>query len=206
MNTVSKELPQAVEKALQHSLEVSIWIRAHHPEHVSGMRRHLLAASYYAICMDHREAVLLLVDHRFRSAAFALWRSIYEALVRGLWAEQCATEQDFERIAQAHALPTFDTMVRRLDALEPGTGDSSYSMVKLKVWKKMSQFAHGELHQLARWAGKDGIGSRHPDVEVVELLQQLDIYGLLACMGVARLAELDTDQHQAKVLTILERM
>ena len=185
--------------ALSTSIEVSEWIAEHHPKEVLHARRTLIAAPLYGICMEHREAILLLVDHNCRTSAFALWRPVYEALHRGLWAEYCLTESDIERLVKTQHLPKFDTMIKRLDALEPGSGNSSYSASKLKVWKSMSDFAHGGFAPLARWAGPDGLGARHPDLEVMQLLWRVDLFGLLACMAVNRLAGRETKEHEARI-------
>jgi hypothetical protein len=90
-------------------------------------------------------------------------------------------------------------MIKQLDALEPGAGDSSYARTKQKVWRSMSHFAHGGLEQLSRWLGPDGVGPRHPDDEVIALLWQLNLCGLLACMAVNRLAGRPTSEHESRI-------
>jgi len=199
------KLPPAIQRALDRSDDVSTWIRSHQPQEVPAASLNArLAAPYLAICLDHREAIRLLLEHDSRSAAFALWRSVYEALIGSQWAEACATERDVDQIAATFQMPTIDTMVKRLDALEPGAGDSSYGVVKRKVWNRMSHFAHGGFQQLARWAGPAGIAPRHPNAEVVELLWLLDVYGLLACMALSRLAGQDTAEYEVKVRQCLD--
>lgn len=201
----ANRLPPAIEAALARADDLSLWIATHHPDDVPATLNARLAAPYFAICMDHREAILLLLAHDSRSAALALWRSVYEALISGQWAVACADEVDFERIASTHSLPKFETMVKQLDSL--GQSDPAvptYRKTKQALWGPMSEFAHGGLAQLSRWTSPEsGIGSRHPDGEILNLIQYVNLYGLLACLSVSDLAGVDTAAHQAKVQELL---
>lgn len=191
-------LSPTVAFALSASAEVSAWIGAHHPDQVLNSLRHRLAGPLFGICMEHREAILLLVEHDHRSAAFALQRSVYEALMRGLWAVLCLKDKHVEQIVETHEMPSLDTMIKSLDALEP-SGVHSFGASKLKVWKMMSHFAHGGVQQLARWTGPDGIGPRHPNDEVIALLKRVDTWGLLACRQVIEMAGLPTGAAEDKI-------
>lgn len=191
------EQSSVVNAALRASQELSDWINTHHPDGVPHERSSVWAATFYAICLDHRVSIHLLVDHGQRSSAFTLMRATYEALIRGLWAETCADDRDFEQLANTGAQPKFETIIRRLDAHTPV--GPSYAETKAKAWAPMSEFVHGGLMQLSRWAGKDGIGPRHPDEETADLLTRVDLYGALACMHVARLAGMSIEEHARKV-------
>ena len=124
-------------------------------------------------------------------------RATYEALMRGLWAETCANDLDFENLAKRRVQPKFDTIIKRLDA--QGQTGPSYAKTKAQAWAPMSEFAHGGLLQLSRWAGQDGIGPRHPDDETADLLTRVDLYGTLACTHLARLAGLPVVEHERKL-------
>lgn len=52
----------------------------------------------------------------------------------------------------------------------------------------MSDFAHGGVVLLSRWFGRDSIGSNHPDDEVLGLITRVNVYGLLASIGVNYMA------------------
>ena len=98
--------------------EVSAWIAANLPKGVTATKpAERLAAPYFFICIDHRGAILLLLEHDRRSAAFALWRSVYESRMRGLWALFCANDQDVEAIVKRRTLPSLERMIRRLDSV-----------------------------------------------------------------------------------------
>ncbi|RST51588.1 DUF6988 family protein [Variovorax sp. DXTD-1] len=189
-----------VTAALARSQRLSDWIQAHHPTTVDASDGKRFAAAWYAIAIDHREAIMLLVQRGARSAAFALCRSIYEAWVRASWAHMCASPQEIERFEAQGILPKIETMVRRLD-LRLGT-TRIFSQIKRSAWESMSDYAHGEQRQIARWFDADGIGAAHPDVEVVALLQALDVYATLCLAGIFDLAGLPTEPCAAKMAEV----
>lgn len=186
--TSDKSQPQlspAIVAALAHADEISDWISDHHPGQIMETRNHRLAAPYFAVCLEHREAALLLISKDMRGSAFALWRPTYESYMRGHWALNVAEDKDFQQIAKTKAVPKFDTIIKALDSKSK---DSMFAKTKAKLWDPMSDFAHGGLTLLARWSSPDGIGSNHPDDETLDLILRLNTYGLLASMGVNYMA------------------
>lgn len=177
------ELSPAVAAALVSAHEISEWISKHHPGKVLETRNNRLAAPYFAVCLEHREAALLLISQTMLASAFALWRPTYETYMRGHWALNVAGDNDFQQIAKTKAVPKFDTVVKALDGKS-----GMFAKTKAKLWNPMSDFAHGGISLLARWSGPNGIGSNHPDGEVLDLIVRLNTYGLLASMGINHMA------------------
>jgi hypothetical protein len=184
-NASSPELSRAIVAALANAGEISAWISNHHPSEIMESRNHRLAAPYFAICLEHREAALLLIANDMRGSAFALWRPTYESYMRGHWALNVASEEDFKNIAKNKALPKFDTIIKSLDSKSK---NSMFAKTKAKMWEPMSDFAHGGLTLLSRWSSPEGIGSNHPDDETLDLILRLNTYALLAAMGVNYMA------------------
>ena len=179
------EASPAIDAALASADGISDWISKHHPGKVIETRNHRLAARYFAVCLEHREAALLLISQNMRASAFALWRPTYENYMRGHWALNVAGDKDFQQIAKTKAVPKFDTVIKALDGKSQS---GAFAKIKAKLWNPMSDFAHGGLTLLARWSGPDGIGSNHPDGEVLDLVVRLNTYGLLASMGINYMA------------------
>jgi hypothetical protein len=199
-------LSNAIIDALHESSEISRWISTNHPSSIVQTPTSMLAGPSYGICLEHREAVLLLVEHDCRTSAYALLRPVYEAYMRGLWAEECADESALAQIVRTKELPTMDTVTKQLDKVG---GDSNFAQSKAKVWRAMSHYAHGGLRQLERWANADGIGPHHPDGETIEVLHHVNLYGLLALLGIARLAHVPTERLQTlqeRVLTFITKL
>jgi hypothetical protein len=67
----------------------------------------------------------------------------------------------------------------------------------------MSDYAHGEQRQIARWFDADGIGAAHSDAETVALLQALDIYAVLCLAGLYDLAGLATEPCASKMAEVI---
>jgi len=193
-------LGDSVAAALERSQRLSDWIQVHHPTTVDASDGKRFAAAWYAIAIDHREAILLLVQRGARSAAFALVRSIYEAWTRASWAHFCASPDEITRFETLGVLPKVETMVRKLDARPQTNG--AYSRIKRSAWESMSDYAHGEQRQIARWFDAEGIGAAHSDTETVALLQALDIYAVLCLAGLFDLAGLSTEPCAAKMAEV----
>lgn len=173
------EMSPAVAATLASADGISAWISKHHPGNVMETCNHRLAAPHFAVCLEHREAALLLISKSMLASAFALWRPTYENYTRGHWALNVADDNDFRQIEKTKALPKFDTVIKKLDGKS-----GMFAKTKAKLWNPMSDFAHGGINLLARWSGPDGIGSNHPDGEVLDLVVRLNTYGLLASMGI----------------------
>lgn len=177
--------------ALDRSHRLSDWVQAIHPGRCDGAPEKRIAAICYSIALDHREAILLLLEHDARSAAFALLRSVYESWVRACWVQTCATPTEIARIDAGGFIPKIETMVRKLDGLPQTQG--AFSRIKRSTWESMSDYAHGEQRQISRWVDADGIGASHPDGEVAELLESLDLYAVFCMVGLLDLAGLSTE-------------
>lgn len=184
-NDSQPEVSPAVATALTNANGISDWISEHHPGKIMETRNHRLAAPHFALCLEHRFAALLLISQSMRASAFALWRPTYENYMRGHWALNVAADKDFQQISRTKAMPKFDTVIKSLDGKSKS---GTYAKTKAKLWDPMSDFAHGGLKLLARWSGPDGIGSNHPDTEVLDLIVRLNTYGLLASMGINYMA------------------
>ena len=192
------ELGEAISNALDEAADLSDWIADHHPRQIYQNVCSMVAAPCYGIALEHREAILLLIRHNCRTSAYALVRSVYEATMQGKWAEKYLVEdvkvQEFIQ-KKAH-FPKLDKLVQQLDA---GTGAKTYTTFKSNAYEALSDFSHGGPLQLTRWTTQDELGSNHPDGEVVELLQWVNLFGLMAVWGIARLAGTATAEHEEKL-------
>jgi hypothetical protein len=182
--------------ALALSDSMTAWIAAHHPEELAYSESGYLAAKHFAICLDHRASMALLLQHGQRSSANALLRPLYEALLRGLWAKYCADSSALKEVAKRRALPKLETIVRQLDRVKVLGG--TFGANKARFWEPMSEFVHGGTLQLARWSDADGIAPNHPDSEVIQLLKTIDLFGALACYNMATLSPNDSPEYVRK--------
>ncbi|RYH37537.1 MAG: hypothetical protein EON54_19210 [Alcaligenaceae bacterium] len=190
------EHSQIVQDAIERSLQLSNWIVERHPARFEHGDGNTLAIAFYAIALEHREAIVLLIGHGARTSAFALARSMYEANLKGSWARYCASEETLIRAFDQGILPGFDIMVRQLGKV-PGS-ENVFRRSKDMAWSGLSDFAHGGMKQVIRWVGEEGIAPRHTDVEVCELLALMNSYALISAAGIVDLCGGDSAPHSAK--------
>jgi len=200
----SEETSPVVLNALKRSLELSDWISDHHLGGYAHKENIQIAIALYSIGLDHREAFLLLLTQQARTSAFALARSVFEAFIRGLWAETAMTDEEFETLKKRQAFPKFDSIVGRVNK---ANGDTKmvYGPLQKKIWSTLSDFSHGGFQQVVRWLSDDGIEPCHTDDEVVELLNVVDLYGFSCSWQLCILVGWPVDEYQSKATELLER-
>jgi hypothetical protein len=159
-----------------------------------------LALAYFSLSLEHREAILLLVDVGACASATALHRPMLEAIIAGAWIEACATDKEVEETATFKRAPSkVVKMVKQLRAIHP-LGD--WFRVLYEHYGIVGDYAHGHLRQLSRWLGRDEVGPRYSDDQMVELLWNADIVGLLA----SSLRENAMERPVAQLLAMLEEL
>lgn len=181
---------EQVSEAVDRSIELSEHLNAIHPSSIELSERNDMAARLLSISLDHREAIMLLARHGANTSAFALARSCYESVLRGVWTHDVAPESEIARMSTGH-FPKFDTIVKQI-----GKSGKLKALVETKplAWSALSDYAHGGPAQVSRWSSGDTIEPVHMDVEVVDLLLIIDVYGCLACMFLHKIAGIGSTQ------------
>lgn len=177
----SRELASAdLEQALVASSRVSATIRAELGEEAELDDRGRISLAYLTMCLEHREALVLLIAHGALTSATALQRPLLEACVTGAWIDTCSTDDELRGIASWVRPPsTFERMAQQLRIAHPlgrwfETLRGHYGI--------LNDYAHGHRRQLSRWLGPGAVGPRYPDGQAVEMLRWADVVGLLAAV------------------------
>jgi hypothetical protein len=195
----------AIALAINLSIDVTTWIRGRRPTvgYISLDRRDQeeLAIKCYLLAIDHREAMAALVRFDYRSSAFALVRPIYEAYVYGVWAESCGDKKQMAAIVDRGELPKFDSAVRAIDA----AGGTKFHAMKDDLHDGMSGYTHGSLIHLEKWSSPGVIGQNHSDEQTIKLMRFADLFGVLACVGMLRMAGEESDDDRQMVMQMLLR-
>ena len=142
----------------------------------------VMALAQFSISLEHREAALALVRIGARSSAMALSRSTLESYVLGLWCQAVAPISELERIrkSQRTKFPTFETAFQAVKKRHPFK--NRIEPLRLN-YSTLCDYSHGQMRQVSRWIGADGINPRHSDAEMIECLKFSDSLGTLACMA-----------------------
>lgn len=146
------------------------------------------------LCLEHHVGIVQLVTSRINGSAFALIRSQFESLVRGLWLHLCATADELHEFVEKDQLRlNFGEMLNVIEQ-HADFGDKVLSQYKIEGWKAMNGYTHGGMHQIARRVKAASIEPNYQPEEVIEVLKASGLFALLALLQIGRLA------HNEKVI------
>jgi hypothetical protein len=166
--------------AIQQSARLSDFLH-----HTLGTKADLdmrgrFAMAYLNLCLDHREAILLLVDAGAFASASALQRPLLEAFVTGAWIDNSATDNEIQNIASfTHPAPSFEKMAQRLRKTH---AFGKWFEVLRGYYKILGDYTHGHRRQLSRWIGRDTVEPRYSAEQMAEVLRYADVVGLFAAI------------------------
>jgi len=188
-----------LQRAMNESVATSTFIACNLGTEADLNRTQRLAVASLCICLDHREATLLLASHGAWTSAFAMMRPTFEACVRGCWLGFVANDQQIDLLFAGRLSTKLETMARTVGKAEPALTciESLASMFK----DRLDDFTHGSGAQLARWYGPESVAPRHSSGEVIDVLRFVDSVGLIACTAREKLCGRPT----APFLSRLER-
>jgi Family of unknown function (DUF6988) len=142
--------------------------------------RTILVGALVTQVIEHHEAMLLLTRNAKYGSAFALGRSIFESMFRGLWFLLCATDADLQYFEQNDELPpdssgkpmNMQKMASAIDAAttrDPNDPNDFFTDLKKRGWKSLCSYTHSGLLQLGRRFTGDKAEPSYNDEEIVEI-------------------------------------
>lgn len=168
-----------------------------------GFLRVRVAASCLAIAQDHHHAIVALLDRGLLASAFALLRCEFEAYVRGEWLAICATDKEVDNFANDGRPPELSKLIVELESTE-AFSERVLTTIKAKSWDAMCAYTHtGGLH-VQRWGVDNVIEPNYEAAEIKEALSFAEIFGALAVVGIASLAN-DEATAEAVLAKVRER-
>lgn len=191
----------AVQSEHEALVKVVRWI----DEHYSGLAlpediRSRLAIGCFDVALEHQAGIAVLSSSKLYGPLFALLRVLAEAVVRGLWLCQCATESDLSKFENHRIDKRFGELIEDIEAAI-GHTNSPLSRFKNNSWKALNSFTHTGFYQVARRSGDGFTGPNYPDSEVCQALALAGALGLIAASQLSGIAG-----NQALVQETLERM
>ena len=172
--------------ALKRSAELTVTLQANTPRVKFTNQRERLAVTSLALALSHRDGIHILTRAGANAPAFALLRPMYEALMRGIWAATCASDAQGEDAYTKGYLPKFDTVIKALNRNRSHGG--IYGELNARVWDGYSDYAHGGMRQIIRWAGQNVSEPEHTDDEILDLLHFVDMHAIQAHMALTDIA------------------
>jgi hypothetical protein len=139
------------------------------------------------MALEHQKAIVLLAARKLHGSAFSLARVLFEAYVRGVWLNRCASELDLERFEKERLDKRLDEILNDIEGLE-GFEARVLSDIKMRSWKVMNSFTHTGFHQVVRRQTETTIESSYEVEEVVEVIDFANAIGFMSAIEIALLA------------------
>ena len=136
--------------------------------------RHRACAAAASLSVEHGAALRLAFGHGMPSAATALLRPQYEALVRSAWSLHAATDEqvavlmqplDADADLRARKLPQANDMLTALDKVAPAGLLAPLREFHGVAWTGLNSYIHAGLHPIARRV------EGYPEVQALQLIR-----------------------------------
>jgi hypothetical protein len=113
-----------------------------------GTLRTYLALGFISQLLEHHDAALLLIRHEMLGTAFSLTRAAVEGMLRGVWLDNCASDQQLEDFARTDDFP-LRPAIRLPKAVDQKFGTNGYfERLHDRSWKLLNSLAHTGRAQL----------------------------------------------------------
>ncbi|WP_265665249.1 DUF6988 family protein [Verminephrobacter aporrectodeae] len=161
-----------------------------------GNNRVLVSGVCFAIAREHHRAIVCLIEEEIFSSAYALFRLVFEAYVRGEWLLRCADDEFVDDFIQRDKEPPkINCMIKELEERNEGfegfegfNETENLSQIKSNIWKPSCGWTHTGGDAVRHWITKDGIEPNYKKKDVMEMLSATESIGALATMAISSLS------------------
>lgn len=172
------------------SEELSVWL--HNKIDglaVSNDERSRVSACCFDVVLEHQQAVTILTKHKLYGSAFALARSAYEAYVRGVWLNHCASEKQIQEFLLNDKLKgrCFSDLILDIEKVE-GYAGGVLSKAKDAGWGLLNSFTHTGFNQLVRRNTEQYIEPNYENEDICQIIDLVNSNALLAGLEITFLA------------------
>jgi hypothetical protein len=129
--------------------------------------RTVIVVGFIDQMFEHHEAMLILVRSDKVGSAFALARSIFESMYRGLWINLCATDAQIQSFERDDELPLNMTQMARAIDLQYHAGNF-FEDLKNRGWKALCSYTHTGLLQLGRRFNDHNVQPAYTDGQIFQ--------------------------------------
>lgn len=143
-----------------------------------------VSAALLHLSLEHFGAILVLLQNQLHGSAAALVRVQYEALIRGMYFYQCATEQEAEKFFAGTEPPKIKEMIASLEK-KPGFTSGVLSSVHSREWRAMNSYTHGGATQVQRRYSDLDLANQYSETDKMNILRSARGMALLAATHAA---------------------
>ncbi len=155
---------------------------------ISSEEKMRLSAGCLDMALEHQKAIVLLVANKLYGSAFSLARLIFEAYVRGVWLQMCASDTEIEKYKNDKLEKNFSTLIQDIENCD-GFEEGILSAAKTANWISMNSFTHSGYLQAVRRNKEETIEPNYTDEEIIELLNIANALAMLSALQMALLAD-----------------
>ncbi|NWF37670.1 hypothetical protein F3F96_00760 [Mariprofundus sp. NF] len=151
---------------------------------VPGHEKGRASASCFDVVFEHQQAFTILIDNKLYGSAFVLARSAFEAYIRGIWLNKCASDDQFRKFMNETLNPSLGKLISDVEELD-GYSEGVLSTVKASGWSLLCSFTHSGFNQLSRRVTDEYIEPNYSDNDVIQIAGFVNSMALLAGVEVA---------------------
>jgi hypothetical protein len=130
--------------------------------------RTVVVAGFIDQMIEHHGALLLLIRSGKVGSAFALVRSVFESMYRGLWINFCATDAEIQKFEKDDNItPTLADMAKAIDDKYRANG--FFADLKKRGWYALNSYTHTGMLQLGRRFTGHNLEPAYSEVEIFEV-------------------------------------
>ena len=146
-------------------------------------RRLRMALGCLDLAVEIQSGIAVLADQPLWGPAFALVRSLFESLIRGIWLARYASEDQLTWF-QTGDLGNRKTFAELVTEVEKSLGHSGETLTRLRKssWAILNDFTHSGFQHVVRRNSETSTGPNYPDQELIQMLRASASLGLLAAI------------------------
>jgi hypothetical protein len=122
--------------------------------------RSVVSVSLLHLSIEHQKAIGVLVGcGNVNGSAFALLRPQFEAYVRGLWYNRCASDKQIQKFLSGGEPPRINKLIEAVEETD-GFKHGALMRQKKSLWTALNDYTHGGSVQVkARTTGSEITGN-----------------------------------------------
>lgn len=150
------------------------------------------------------QGIIVLVDNKLFGSALALLRPHFEAHVRGVWFQWCATENQIKLFLRENRMPmSLGKLIKKIEQVDVYS-DEELSSLYAKIKNQLHDYTHGGVAQvMAKISGNEIVSNYNPKL-IAEVVMFSSTIVYLTTLAIARIK--GNDELAIKLATINQRI
>lgn len=144
-----------------------------------GDERALIVCGCIDSAIEHQAAIVLLHNSKLYAPMFALLRVLAEAVIRGLWLQHCATDNELNKFKTKGIERHLGGLIQDIESTIDSP-NGALSKLKLSGWSALCDFTHTGIGQVSRRHHPGRIEANYLPDDIVQALNLAGALGLIS--------------------------